>query len=128
MCGARRSVFDELDSHGLWYETGGHAAGEKLANCVPAAVTVIERPIVHIHADESVGFCAVQASGELHRVVQRLNAMLQSIRYTVAKMSRNHLHERQAKVLPDDVAAEREGETGLLEPPLAHVGHEVQSA
>ena len=38
------------------------------------------------------------------------------------------LRQLGAQVLPDDVAAERQGQAGLLEPPFAHVRHEVEPA
>ena len=42
-------------------------------------------------------------------------------------MARNLLRQSAPKVLPDDVAAEREGKAGLAEPPFAEVLDEVQA-
>ena len=63
------------------------AALEEQANGVAAALAVVERPVVHVHADEGVGLGAIESAGVLHRVVERACSMLQSIRDTVVKMA-----------------------------------------
>ena len=69
------------------------AALEEESDGLAAALAVVERPVVDVHPDEGVGLRAVEAAGVLHRVVERTDAVLQSIRDAVAKMSRNLLRQ-----------------------------------
>src|SRR2546423_8012457 len=43
-------------------------------------------------------------------------------------MARNSANQWLADVAPNDVSAERQWETGLVEPPFAQIGHQLESA
>ena len=124
---SRTVLIDKFDGYWLLDQTGPDATFEEEANGLPAALAVIERPVVDVHADEGVGLGAIEAASVLHRVVERSRPMLQSIRYAVVKMARNLPRHRLAQVLSHDVAAEWEGQAGLAKPPLAEVLDEVQA-
>src|SRR5689334_21097545 len=109
------SVAGELHVNGFRDDAGLNAALEEEAHGFAAFRSVVECPVVDVHADECVGFGPIQSACEFHGVVERSASMLQSIRDAVVKMARNTLDERLAKVGPDDVAAQRKRQTCLLE-------------
>src|SRR5262245_56020041 len=41
--------------------------------------TIIERALVHIHADEAIGHLRIEVTSELHRIGERLFAMVQCV-------------------------------------------------
>jgi len=47
------------------------------AGSPPAIVAVIERPLVHIHSDEFVRQARVEVPPELHRILERLLAVIE---------------------------------------------------
>src|ERR1035437_7818562 len=87
-----RNVFDEFHRHAARNESSRNAATEQLSKRTAATVAIVEGPVVDIHTHESIGLGPIEATRKPHCMVERLLAMLQSIRDTVAKMSRNCLH------------------------------------
>ena len=104
------------------------AALQKEPNGLAPAIAVFECPVIHVHADERVRSTALKAACVLHRVVEGTFSVLQAVRNAGSEMARDVACQRGAKVLSDDVTAERERQPGLGEPPFAHVGDEVQPA
>src|SRR5688572_23253198 len=60
------------------------APREQSAHCLTTSWAVIERPVVHVHPDEFIGLAAIEAARVLHRMIERLPAMLEPVRYTGA--------------------------------------------
>jgi hypothetical protein len=56
-----RSILDELHLDWVVDHAGFHSAVEQEANGFSAAITVVQRPVVHVHPDESIGTFALQA-------------------------------------------------------------------
>ena len=68
------SLVDEFDRHWLGDQAGVDAALQEYTDGFAAARAVVERPFVHVHADEGVGLRAVEPTRELHRVIERPSA------------------------------------------------------
>src|SRR5512143_4013650 len=79
-----RSSVDELDRDGLADDAFFDTALKELLHRSATAVAVVERPVVHVHADEGVCLGPVETAGVLHRMIQSPGAMLQSIRDAAA--------------------------------------------
>src|SRR5687767_10502083 len=122
------SATNELNIDPLRDESSSRTAIEKLANRGTPAVAVVERPVVHVHANERVGLSAIKPARIAHGVIQRRRSVLQSICDTGSKVPRNLVDHLAAKVLANDVPSERKREPGFLEPPLAEVRDEVKAA
>src|SRR5215216_1747802 len=45
-----------------------------------ASVAILQCELVHVHADEPVGFSAIETSAELQRVIERFLTMAQRVR------------------------------------------------
>ena len=68
----------ELDVHGVRDDARLDAALEEELHRLAPARAVVERPVVHVHADEAVGEVQVEPAPELKRVCHGLIAMLQA--------------------------------------------------
>src|SRR6202049_1423385 len=124
---ATSSVVNELHRHRTRYYAGSDAFVEEEPDCRPAAITVIERPVIHVHPDERIGLTPVESTRKAHCMVQCVLAMIEAIRDALTKMPRDFpLHVARHR-FTNDVATERERQPGFLEPPSAHVGDEMQS-
>src|SRR5690242_3208552 len=77
----------DFDAHPRADEPGVDAPLEKLSDGFAATRSVVERPVIYIHADERVGFGAVESSGKFHRMVESCAPMLQAVRDTVVQMA-----------------------------------------
>src|SRR5689334_7477147 len=60
---------------------GLDAARQESPNCLTATDSIIQRPVVDIHANERIGHAAVQAARILHGMVERSAPMLEPKRY-----------------------------------------------
>ena len=96
---------------------------EEQPDRLPPAVAVVERQVVHVHADEPVGLRLVEPAAELHRVLERLVAMVERVRDAVVQQPRDASRIALGpEIAPDDVAAERQRQpAGAVGPPLAEV-------
>ncbi len=81
---AARSVSDELHLHRPRDHTLVDAAREQSSHRLTTTWAVVERPVVHVHPDEFVGFTTIQAARVLHRMIERLSTMLEAVRYAGA--------------------------------------------
>ena len=61
-----RALVHELDGDRPVDDAGVDAALQELSHGAPAGVPVVERPVVHVHANEGVGLGSVESSGVLH--------------------------------------------------------------
>src|SRR5438270_8420062 len=73
------SVVDELDSDRVWYHTSLDAATQEEANCFATLGPVVERPVIYVHADESVGVATLETSCKLHCMIKCVRPMRQPI-------------------------------------------------
>src|SRR5688572_5974684 len=71
-------------------------------DCGPAAVTVAECQIVHVHADELVGLLAIESSPELLRVLDRVLPVLQCVGDAVVEQLRHLPDHLGTEIAPDD--------------------------
>src|SRR5262249_59688423 len=67
-------------------------------------LTVLERQIVDIHADEPIRPVAVQASAKLHGILHRLVPMFEAVGDAVMQQVRKRRHPIGAQVASDDVS------------------------
>src|SRR3954471_10855658 len=95
------SVVNELHRHRACDDARLDAFVEEKANGTSTALTIVERPIVDIHSHEGIGFSAVQAPRESHRVIECILAVVETIRDALAKMSRNFSLKLARHVLAD---------------------------
>src|SRR5439155_17088169 len=63
----------------------------------------------------------VDSAPELERVLERLRPMVETTLDRLGEHLRYVVERRRAEIAPGDVHAERQGETGLEQPPLAEV-------
>src|SRR6266567_1299195 len=105
---ATMGLFDELHGCVAVDDATLKPAFEKQPHRAPTAVAVVQRPIVHIPADEGIGLGPIKASGVLHSVIERTNAVFQTIGYAVAKVTRDLQCQVIPEVLPDDVPTKRQ--------------------
>src|SRR3954464_4418198 len=82
-----RSGVHELHVHTLRNEARIVAAIEEKAHGLPAALAVIEGPVIHVHSHEGVGSAPLQTPCVLHRVIESALSMLQAIRDAGPKMA-----------------------------------------
>src|SRR5688572_9140729 len=123
---ATSSVVNELHRDGTGDDSAFHTLVQKEADGGASALAVIERPIVDVHADEGVGLSAIETAREAHRVVERVLPVVEAVGDARAQVAGHFFLQLPRHVLPDDVAAEWERKTRLVEPPGAHVGDEVK--
>ena len=71
-----QSVFNELNLNGAGDDAFCDATFEEEADAFSASVAIVECPVIDVHADEGVGFRAVQTSGKLHGMVQCAGSMI----------------------------------------------------
>src|SRR5688500_6600680 len=119
---ATSSVVNELHRHGTGDDSAFHTFVQKEANGSATALAVVERPFVDVHADESVRLPTVEPARKSHCMVQRILAVVEAVGDARAQVAGHFFLKLAWHVLTDDVASEREGEAGFLEPPGAHVG------
>ena len=100
---------------------------QQLDDGFAAILAVIERALVDVHADELVGHLRIEIAGKLHGVLQRFLAIVQSVLNAVAQSRAAGVHQLRAQLAANGVAAQRQRQTGLIAPPLAHVQNAVQS-
>src|SRR6266849_4176938 len=124
---ATSSVVNELHRHRTRYHAGPDAFLEEEPDCRPAALAVIERPVIHVHPDERVSLASVEATRKAHRMVQSAVAVIEAVRDALPKMPRDFLLDVARHRLPNDVTAERKWQARFLKPPRAHVGDEMKS-
>src|SRR6266566_9449923 len=84
---ATSSVVNELHRHRTRYHARSDAFVEEEANGFSSTLTVIERPIVHVHSDECVSLAAVQPARVAHRVIERVLAVIETISNALAQVS-----------------------------------------
>src|SRR6267143_1033772 len=83
------SVVNELHRNRSRYHSGFDPFVQEEANSTTTALAVIKRPVIDVHTDKGVGFAAIQAARETHRVIQRVLAMVKTIRDARAQMPRH---------------------------------------
>ena len=102
--------------------------GQQSAHRLAAARAEIERPIVHVHADEPVGLGAIQIAAILQSVVERFVAMLQAVRDAFLEQPVDVANGLGAQILAERVGAQRQRQAGFVVPPLAQIDDQLQTA
>src|SRR3974390_25803 len=100
---------------------------EQLSDGLAAVLTVIQGPLVDVHSDELVGLLYVQIAGELHGILQRFFAVVESVLDAIAQCVAAGQDQLRSQVALDGVSTQRKRQTGLVAPPLAHVDNAVQA-
>src|SRR3990172_12684697 len=90
---------DEFQFDRLGDDAGLVGAVEQRADRLAAAFAKIERPVVHVHADELVGLAAGEGAAVLQRVLPRLGTVLQTVLDALFQKGR-HLDHRGAAEIP----------------------------
>src|SRR5688572_15549052 len=81
-------AFNELHGDRPRYDPRANSPLQKPSYSLTPLVAVIQRPVVHVHPNELVGFAAIQAARVLHRVVQGILAMVEAIRDALPQLLR----------------------------------------
>jgi len=105
----------------VWDDAPVIAHLEEFLDGFAAVWAIVECALVDVHADKAVGERGVQVARELHRVLERLFAMVEGVLDAVAQGIGGGEEGVDAEGAADGVATEREREVGLLAPPLAEV-------
>src|SRR3954470_22803217 len=121
------SVVNELHRNRPSYHARFHSFVEKEANCSATFITVVERPVIHVHADERISLAAIESPRKSHRVIEGILAMIETVRDAFAQMSGNFFLKIGSHVLADDMSTERKRKAGLLQPPGSHVRDKVKA-
>src|SRR5678815_2499756 len=117
---ATRSGKFEGDSGG--HETLVEGLCEEAVERRSAAASIVERELIHVHPDESVGVLPVESAAELLGVVDGGGPVVQRMGNAVVQHLRDLAHEVRPEVPSNDVAAERERQAARsLEPPFTQV-------
>ena len=103
-------------------------SGQQLVHRFAAARAEIERPIVYIHSDETVGLGAVEIAAVLQGVVQRFVAMFEPVVDAFLEQPVHVAHRRRAQVFANGVGPQRQRQAGLVVPPVAQVDDQLQTA
>ena len=103
-------------------------AGEEGANGFASPRAIVDGPVVDVHAHEPVGQGGVETAGVAQRVVEGLLAIGPGQADAFLQEPCDQGYHLRPQVLADHVAAQREGETGLLKPPGAQVNHFMKPA
>ena len=69
-------LVEKFDRNGAGNNAALYPSLEKKANSLPAAVAVVEGPVIDIHAHEGVSLGSFEATSILHRVIKRPFSML----------------------------------------------------
>src|SRR5512132_1945053 len=88
---------------------------------------MVERRVVHVHPDESVGIASVETARKTHRMIECALPVTEAVRDALSKMPRNFFLKIARHVLADDVPAKRQRQTRFLQPPGTHISDEVES-
>ena len=83
---------------------------QQTAHRLAAARTIVESPVVDVHADELVGLRAIQITAVLQGVLQSFAAMREAIADAFFEQAVDFADCFGTKVAADDVAAEWEGQ------------------
>src|SRR5262249_28461612 len=90
---------------------------EKAADGFPAPLSVIERPMVDIHADEFIGEVAAHVAGVLERVLNGFFPVIKAVANAVGEDLRDLAAQGRFEAFVNDVSAERQRQAVLLAPP-----------
>src|SRR5258707_14386196 len=123
---ARQSVLQAAELHEIHFRSVRNNPCliphvQQLPHRLSSIVAVIERALVHIHPDKLIGGLLIKIAGELHRILQRLLAIVQRILNTLLQRRAHAGHKLRAKLAADGVPTERKRKPGELQPPLAAV-------
>ena len=122
LCVRKMSVLaDEVDLRAVWDDAPVIAHLEEFLDGFAAVWAVVECALVDVHADKAVGERGVEVARELHRVLERLFAMVEGVLDAVAQGVGGGEEGVGAEGPADGVSTEREREVGLFAPPLAEV-------
>src|SRR3974377_268678 len=100
---------------------------EQPGDGLAAVLAVVEGALVDVHSDELVGLLYIQIAGELHGILQRFFAVVESVLDAVAERVAAGQDQLSSQVALDGVSTQGERQTGLVAPPLAHVDNAVQA-
>src|SRR6185295_11413462 len=128
---AGRTIPSDLDEFGLdpaLQHSRLVAAVEQELHRTAAGRAVISRPLVDVHADETVRALRIvlQAPGVARSVAERLLPVAETVLDALRQQPAEPPLELRLEVPPDAVAAERQRPARLLLPPGAEIHHRVQ--
>ena len=93
------------------------ASAQETADRLAAGFAVVERPVVHVHADELVRQVDAHVAGVLQRVLHRLGAVLEAVPDAALEHAGDHFSLRRRDAFVNDIAAERQRQPFVLAAP-----------
>src|SRR5258706_13228182 len=73
---ATSSVVNELHRHRTRYHAGPDAFLQEEPDRCPAALAIVECPVIHVHPDERIRLASVEATRKPHRLAPRVLAAI----------------------------------------------------
>ena len=92
------------------------------------SATVIQRSLVHIHADKAAGQARIEIARKLHRVFQRLLAVVERVLNAVAQRLGDDLVLLRAQRAANRVSAQGQHQARSFLPPDAQVQNLMEAA
>ncbi len=121
------SAVGELDGNRMWNDSRLDSAAQELLNRFPAAVSVVQRPVIYIHPDKGVGIVPLESPGIAHGVVKRICTVGETVGDAVSQVPGNLPLESTIEIFANDISAEGQRQARLSKPPFAHIGDEVKA-
>src|SRR5207302_1119879 len=101
-------TLDEFKFDRRWNDLLLMGLAEKTADRFAPLSAVVEREVVHVHADEAVGAAGIETPRKLHRIGQRFITMIEGVLNAFLNVLRNTLDRFFSEIALDDVAAKRQ--------------------
>src|SRR6202789_911921 len=90
-------------------------------NSLASFRTVVERTLVHVHANKPVGSLRVEIAGELHRIGQCFFSVVERILNAVTQRAVDRGNQLRPKRAADGVASQRQRQARHLLPPSPEI-------
>src|ERR1700723_1752373 len=100
---------------------------EKTAHRFAAVVAVIQRALIHVHADKLIRELGIEIARKLHGVSERLFAMADGVLDALMQRVCDAGHRFATERAADGIPAERSPAAGFFLPPSTEVDHAVQA-
>src|SRR5437868_3720584 len=84
---ATSSVVNELHRHRTCDHARPDAFLEEETDRFPATISVVQSPVIDVHANERVRLAAVEPTREPHRVIEGILSVIETVRNALAKVS-----------------------------------------
>src|ERR1700686_3780008 len=92
-----------------------------------AVVSVIQSTFIDVHTDKLIGKLGIEIAGKLHRVAERLFAMINGVLDALAQRLSDAGHRFPPERAPYGVSSKRQRQSGNFLPPPAEIADTVET-